>query len=937
MSISKISCYKEESLELLSRKAAASASLCDINLSQIHSKNALGSQIDTIPEWISQHALNTYRLNKAYLELIERGLGSEIPKKTAVILQDSQEKMKQISQILQPFLYLNLIYPPEMNTYLDSSRLLCLSQQRPIEDSTFEWHLNLGIMTNLIKRTKDEKLIELLKFLSLNYLAKVAPVAIKDINLREMTSDILDSRFQQGLLPPEISYNRESPVFDSLLHEEISKAMVPASGNLWKLTDTDLFSTLLPITFNVLENNPTNLINSWEENIFLALEHHFSAFPETFFHHFLPQPLLIDCTEFLQNSIYNSQQKDSNQMCQEKIKLLEDDIYKAISRGIIRFIEKHSDKIKTEEETRALKIFVYTNLLCIYRAKVKQVGVLKILPIFYEEKHFEYPGNVALFGEKKLTPQKFSKTLVDIKIQFACAKIEEFLNQSGIRLGSVNGRWALLDFLGLEKLIAITPQRQLTDYAISGYDSNGFDFPFLILNTALIQRLKKRFSQPCSSDEEKGFYILGNATLHLLEGLLTEIPEEFWVEINKNIIIKQLIQTCFYRILDHLANADLQRYNFAKSAQFIELAHAEFFNLLIVLHPFQEHDFAEIYKHSLTCIPDTLKNCLFPGLAKGSMNILAGFFSVLKSKCPDFQTAYHKGSHFESESLVGKERSLDEVLKKEDSSHIDFYLAEFNPNVNLSLDHIHYLSGNPIKEIDLLLNCKQPSRYFTLMVDATIDYKNSKKLHDLLEHLSPLIQKGTIQVIVYYSGQKFSMLGMDNYYGAPFCSIHNDDPKWEEFFSLWTSEAHRTDFYSLQWFCLSNKYASKEIDEYRKAIFENTRTILNRIPFKLLPGKNPTIKICTSSEDVDSCFIDIKISGENYFVMLSQLKERLFQIFAEENGKIHMRGGYGFYHPNVTFFVNQQEHGCTMRINPGLDTKETNLILRFLQETAESL
>ena len=943
MSVSKISyidCGQEfqEALESLVRKAETSAWQCDICFSKICSKADLSryDQMDCVPDWIFQHAQNTYNLNKAYLELMARGFVSKIPAETVVILRSSQERMRKISQILNPFLYRNLIYPPEFDSCLDTSRLLCLSQKRPIEESSFAWHLNLSFMTSLLKRTEDERLRHLISFLSLNYLAKVAPVSIEDIGLKETSVKKLSGRFQQGLLLSGISYNRESAVFDDLLREGVSKALVPSSGNLWKLTDTDDFASLLSITFNVLENDRENLIDLWGKGIFLALEHHFASFPENSLFHFMQKPLLIDCTEFLKSSIYISQQTDSEQICQSRIKQLEEDIYKAISEGVDCFTRKYSDKIKEAEETQALKTFVCTDLLCICRAKVQSVGVLKTLPVFYDDKYFKCPPEMALFGVRNLIPKKFSSTLLDIKIQLSCAKIEEFLNQSGLRLGSVNGRLALLDFLGLEKLIADTSDRQFTNYAVLGYQGDGFVSPSSILNTALIQRLKKRFSKPYAF-EEKGFHILGKATLCLFEGFLMEIPERFWTQAQKSFEINELVQTSFYRILDHLANAELNRYNFAESAQFIELAHAELFNLLIVLPPFKEQDFVEIYKHSLTCIPDTLKSCVYPGLAKGSMNVLAGVFSILKSKCPDFQAAYHEGAHFESEDLLGRERSLTDVLKKEESSHIDLYLAEFNPNINLSLEHVHYISGNSTQEIDLLLSSKQPSKYCTLMVDTTIDCKNSKKLHDLLEHLEPLIQKGIIQVIVYYSGQKFAMLGMDNYYGAPFCSIHNDDDKWKVFSSLWTSEAHRTDFYSLQWFCLSNKYASTEIDEYRRAIFENTRALLNKIPFKLLPGSNPSIKICTCSLDVDSCFIDIKISGENSVALLSRLKERLFQIFAEEDGKIHMRGGYGFYHPNVTFFIKPQEMGCTIRINPGLDEKENNLILRFLQEIAESL
>ena len=173
------------------------------------------------------------------------------------------------------------------------------------------------------------------------------------------------------------------------------------------------------------------------------------------------------------------------------------------------------------------------------------------------------------------------------------------------------------------------------------------------------------------------------------------------------------------------------------------------------------------------------------------------------------------------------------------------------------------------------------------------------------------------------------MLGIDDRYGSPVYMINNRDACWKPFDELLTQDLYKTDLLSTQWFCLINKFAPESTDAYRKLIFENTRRILDSIPESLKPEQRPDVKVCTVDKEMDACFIDIKIMGEDAWKMSNRIFEAFYQKFAEHNGKIHTRGGYGFYHPNISFFplADNTMPGRCMRINPGIDREECNLII----------
>jgi len=265
--------------------------------------------------------------------------------------------------------------------------------------------------------------------------------------------------------------------------------------------------------------------------------------------------------------------------------------------------------------------------------------------------------------------------------------------------------------------------------------------------------------------------ILGQSTLDLVKGLLAEIPEDKWIRLNADPQKRQIIQTSLFRLLEHLTIAENNMSNFTKFTQAIELAHCEIATLLAITTPFNENDFSEIFNQQLYHVPPELRNFVKSGITKSAMNTFAGINAAIISQQPHLERVYGKGSYFEEIQFIGDQRSTEEVLENPKIDHVDLYVGEFNHNISLDQNLNEYQATDIIGEVEALLAAKPNTEHMTVAVDCTIDFLHSKRANTLLEHFSKEIQEGKLNFVFFRSGQKFDMLGMDNYYGAPFYMI----------------------------------------------------------------------------------------------------------------------------------------------------------------------
>ncbi len=397
-----------------------------------------------------------------------------------------------------------------------------------------------------------------------------------------------------------------------------------------------------------------------------------------------------------------------------------------------------------------------------------------------------------------------------------------------------------------------------------------------------------------------------------------------------------ILQQSLFREMQHLAAAENNTGDFTKFAGAIELAQSEIATILALTSPFKEGDFQKIYQAQLDIVPKQFKDNVKAGVAKSAMNTFAGVNAAVQQMSPSLERVHGAGAYFEEISFLGENKTTREVLDNPDVSSVDLYVGEFHHNINIHIDTDSYKAGAVKDEIRQILDQKKGTKHLTVAVDVTIDFVNSPKAKELLEEFSEEIEDGMLNFVFFRSGQKFDMFGMDNYYGGPFWMVNNGGEQWKGFDQLTTSDTHKTDPLSMQWFCLANKYAPQALDDYRGQIFNNARNIIKDIPADFTKGGEiaKQVRVSTVDDDMEASFIDIKVLHPKCGAVVGKMKQRLAQRFADAGVKMHERSSFGFYHANwnVIPAYHDDEGLRNVRINPGLNPEENQIILDFIKE-----
>lgn len=424
-----------------------------------------------------------------------------------------------------------------------------------------------------------------------------------------------------------------------------------------------------------------------------------------------------------------------------------------------------------------------------------------------------------------------------------------------------------------------------------------------------------------SSNVQKKLMI--EATLRLLKGLMNSLKDDKW---NQCPTRSSVAQISFSRIQEQLKLLMEEKENalFFDTASKIEQIHANLSSLLETLNPFAREDFSTIYQNLLTSIPVRLKPLASYGVHSSGMTSLAGIIkAVEKTRGKTPRVLYGENTYFEC--IFGAQKASQAVsiteASEEDWREVDLILAQFNPVLKrIDLPPTEYKVEKIAEALHKALDGKKT---LTLALDCTLDFINSPKVTELLSEFQEEIEKGSLNIVCYRSGLKFDLFGMDNYCGAPFYMLHNQDAKWDSFNSLLTDPVLQADRLSCHWFCLAYKYTAPELELYRKQIFDNTRALLDKLPPRIFTQVD--YRIVPVEPGANAAFLDIKISGPLHRIRSSALVGgSLYMCCMEKGHPIFYRPSLGFYHTNFTMIFG--EESSTIRLTLGLDPTQVDVL-----------
>ena len=416
--------------------------------------------------------------------------------------------------------------------------------------------------------------------------------------------------------------------------------------------------------------------------------------------------------------------------------------------------------------------------------------------------------------------------------------------------------------------------------------------------------------------------------LNILEGLLEEKQP---IASPAKLQVIELVSQKISRAFDELGTLGPD-ISFPRLSILLEPICADVSSLIEIFKPCTQKHFAQIYHDLLVSIPGspkTLQSLTSCGIHTSGMTSLASIVkSVEKMVGRRPNVLYGENTYFECVNSLKKmaRASCTTEALDEEWDKADLLVAQFNPVLHLRGD-IEYTQEQVARNLRRCLEVRN-KKPFTLALDCTIDFLRSELLSNLLQEFSQEIENGSLNVIGFRSGNKFDLFGMDNYCGAPFFMINDQDPKWICFQSLFEDACLQADPLSVNWFSLAYHHAAPFLDLYRRQIFDNTRTLLNKAPEGLLTNQ-AGYRISRADEAAKLAFLDIKIFGPLHAFRGAAMVVLSFYIQCMEEGRLLFnRPSLGFYHPNCTMRFGDDH--STIRLTLGLDPAEVDLFAHCL-------
>lgn len=761
------------------------------------------------------------------------------------------------------------------------------------------WNLNFALLRDIYENCSDPEQREQIRFLANNFLEKNAP---EDVPYLENFGIPVDACFQTGPFAANMRYNRDAFRQNRKLSESINQDFGLGKKSPLVLTDTIHSDQFFPLKFTVLacEQSEKKLADQMADVLcahFQKYENCREGFSEA-----LSKDFILDFTALLENEIKTHGNGDQEEKFEELLSLHKERIEVVMDSAIKKVVERHPSLVKDKSQ---IVNFLKDNITPICRVGMENmgpVGGIKVLPLFF--------------------------SLEEQKIEERHEKFIDFIYHTGLGIGAVNTRRYVLNAFALDKDVRYAVRRPFLSEHVVLYPTKRDFAP------SLLKRLSEKFATLSPP-----FRILGASTMKVLDGLLNEISDEKWEELNADPQKREIFQTTLLKLQNNLATAELSLEHFNDFAQELELAQYEIATLLELMKPFQYEDFAEIYKERLDFIPEELRPLVRANLGKTSVNTFAAVNAALHKDRPNFSKTAGKGQYYEQMWTVGDEYHFDKVMNDPSIQRVDLYAGAFNPNIDLDPNQMNYEQSDIIGNVRRILREKTGTQHLTITVDGTIEYINSEKNRELLLAFEKEIQEGRLNFVFFNSGQKFDMFGMDHYYGSPYYIINNGGQQWNSVNSILSNEAHTTDLLSLQWFCLATRYAADAQDDYRRLIYENSRQIMHYIPesLKAQKGTVKSMQIGTIDDKMAATFIDIKLRGSSKIigVRARALVKKFYKKLFENSVKAVRRASFGFYHPNITLIPDGDCY--SIRINPGLNPKDNRAIVDFILELDKRL
>lgn len=554
-----------------------------------------------------------------------------------------------------------------------------------------------------------------------------------------------------------------------------------------------------------------------------------------------------------------------------------------------------------------------------------------------EKFNTEHKTSYTLYEAELLCPVAFSEHKGEKVLLLPAAKkidiryLTNLLHTTGFYLSPDKSKKALLK---IDSLSSAIPQKGELATA-------GSTIPIVFANVKefAANRILKQFGE-LSSDPTASLSVKlqAKATAKLIAGLADLNIDQACEEKN----LTPLLQIAYFTLKNSMQMAMLNKHDFVAFNSEIELMHQVLQSIVEVTQPYDPSALAIATCSGLRNSQILPKNLNDPKvhLKASAMHCLSSVLSSVEQQkgTNKLNVANIQGSYYEVGGALSKsgggfhyEKSiLDEDLFDKDKERafkdlknmpLDVFVCEFHHNFQDRKEEY-----SPVKVLEQVIEVlkRNSGHPITIVVDNTIGLERSDELRDLLADatLQEAIGNGKLNLVLLRSAQKFDMLGQDNYYGGITTTFNNPNA-FKLFNTRMDDPADQLEGFNYQGLTHIHTCAQTEVDEYRKALMNNTHKLYNSLLSK-------GVKVSKALEDERGVVKIAEINDESTpFLHIEGMKKSDFIEFANANGlPLTDRLSFGFANSNVT------EIYSAVRFTVGLE--EEAILEKYAQFIADA-
>lgn len=529
----------------------------------------------------------------------------------------------------------------------------------------------------------------------------------------------------------------------------------------------------------------------------------------------------------------------------------------------------------------------------------------------------------------------------DIRRMDFTETLKQIITTNGYRPSPDQLRGIEVELFGLSQVTAPLPQSALPlekshTESIKTVGSNSLDVveKFSLKKSQALHDFRK-----LANNLEYPPYVrvLSQSTCELIDGLQDLNIEQIFQDKE----LTPLLESIYTRMIDAIGMAMLKKDDMVQFNNQINVIHQYIQDILTLTSPYNKNAFQKIVTDRICdethgIVPSDLRAGSFSKvyLKHSAMYTMSNIIKAIQDQKDSraLNMSIMKGCYFEQSYLFSQlvtcskmdvdGKTLEQGIPQDIDQlnlpiPLDLYVCE--PQHSFTVATVNYEKMDVVSQIKALENAGVFAIQFTVVVDITSNQESDMQSILADKDLIKWIREGRMNLVFIQSGQKYSMFGLDNYYGAIAISF-NHEMNFAKFnYRMGLSEDQLSGI-SYQGMTHIQKYASRSIDLYKNEVQKNTHYLYKLISEgapQIIGNTSAPFHLAVKSND-QMVFLDFKFDYRDYRMVGDYIYNALTDFSKKKGLYLSKRPSFGFIQSN-TMYLSSGQGNTALRFTPGLE------------------